>query len=155
MIPRRVIGTVDTSEFLVAVAASVGFFIGIGSESIGYTTVLGLLVGGLIAAPIAAYLVRHVPGRMLGSLVGGVIIVTNSRTLMNSFEVSGGTRAAIYVAEFAIWAAALAVSYIGLRNDPVARCASSSKRRSARSSRKKRHPDGRLTKQQPPAFRPP
>ncbi len=117
MIPRRVIGTVDTSEFLVAVAASVGFFIGIGSESIGYTTVLGLLVGGLIAAPIAAYLVRHVPGRMLGSLVGGVIIVTNSRTLMNSFEIGGGTRAAIYAAEFAIWAAALAVSYNGLRKD--------------------------------------
>ena len=117
MIPRKVIGTVDTSEFLVALAASLGFLIGIGSEAINFTTVAGLLVGGVVAAPIAAYLVRHIPGRLLGSLVGGIIIVTNSRTLMKTFEISGGTRAAIYLSLFALWGAAIAISVRGLRQD--------------------------------------
>ena len=115
--PRKVIGTVDTSEFLVAVAASLGFLIGIGGQEIGFTTVAGLLIGGLIAAPIAAYLVRHVPGRMLGSLVGGVIIVTNSRTLMNYFEVDGTTKAAVYVVLYSLWGIAIAISFNGLRRD--------------------------------------
>jgi uncharacterized membrane protein YfcA len=117
MIPRKVIGTVDTSEFLVALAASIGFIIGIGSEAINFTTVAGLLVGGVVAAPIAAYLVRHIPGRLLGSLVGGIIIITNSRTLMKSFEVTGGTRTAVYVALFAVWGLAVAISVRGLRRD--------------------------------------
>ena len=117
MIPRKVIGTVDTSEFLVALAASLGFIIGIGSEAINFTTVAGLLIGGVVAAPIAAYLVRHIPGRLLGSLVGGIIIVTNSRTLMKSFEIAGNPRAAIYVSLFVLWALAIAVSVRGLRQD--------------------------------------
>lgn len=117
MIPRKVIGTVDTSEFLVALAASLGFIIGIGSEAINFTTVAGLLIGGVVAAPIAAYLVRHIPGRLLGSLVGGIIVVTNSRTLMKAFDVTGGPRIAIYVSLFAVWALAIAVSVRGLRQD--------------------------------------
>ena len=120
MIPRKVIGTVDTSEFLVALAASLGFIIGIGSEAINFTTVVGLLVGGVIAAPIAAYLVRHIPGRLLGSLVGGIIIVTNARTLMSSFEVDGFPRVAIYLTLFAIWGVAIAISARGLRRDNAA-----------------------------------
>lgn len=120
MIPRKVIGTVDTSEFLVALAASIGFLIGIGSEAINFTTVAGLLIGGVVAAPIAAYLVRHIPGRLLGSMVGGIIVVTNSRTLMKAFEVTGGPRAAIYVSLLVLWAAAIAVSVRGLRRDSAA-----------------------------------
>jgi uncharacterized protein len=120
MVPRKVIGTVDTSEFLVAVAASVGFVIGLGSENIEFTTVAGLLVGGVIAAPIAAYLVRHIPGRMLGSLVGGIIIITNSRTLMAAFDVTGGTRAGVYASLLVIWAGAITLSVQGLRKDNLA-----------------------------------
>ena len=47
---------------------------GLGSQGVDATWALGLLVGGLIAAPIAAWLVRHIPPRMLGSLVGGMIV---------------------------------------------------------------------------------
>jgi uncharacterized membrane protein YfcA len=117
MTPRKVIGTVDTSEFLVAVAASLGFFIGIGSEDIPWSAVAALLVGGLIAAPIAAFLVRHVPTRLLGASVGGLIVVTNLRTLLNAFEVSNGARPGIYAAAFAVWALALALAFQGLRKD--------------------------------------
>jgi uncharacterized membrane protein YfcA len=107
--PRRTIGSIDTSEFLVAVAASIGFLVGIGSEDINFGWVAALLAGGVIAAPIAAWLVRHIPPRILGSAVGGVIILTNSRTLLRSdwIDASDATRWAFYAAIYAIWAAAL------------------------------------------------
>jgi high-affinity Fe2+/Pb2+ permease len=117
MTPRKVIGTVDTSEFLVAVAASIGFFIGIGSEDIPWKAVAALLIGGLIAAPIAAYLVRHVPTRLLGASVGGLIVVTNLRTLLNAFEVDNSIRPELYAVAFTVWAVALGLALQGLRRD--------------------------------------
>ena len=112
MEPRKVIGSIDTSEFIVAVAASIGFLIGLGSENIDFSWVVVLLAGGVIAAPVAAWLVRHVPPRILGSAVGGVIILTNARTIMNSdwVDAAGGVRSLVYVVITAAWAAALAYS---------------------------------------------
>jgi uncharacterized membrane protein YfcA len=117
MTPRTVIGTVDTSEFLVAVAASIGFFLGIGGEDIPWSAVGALLAGGLVAAPIAAYLVRHVPTRLLGASVGGLIVVTNLRTLLNAFEVSHSIRPELYAVAFTVWAVALGLALQGLRRD--------------------------------------
>ena len=110
--PRKVIGSIDTSEFFVAVAASLGFLVGLGTAGIDGTWVLALLIGGLIAAPIAAWLVRHVPPRVLGSAVGGVIILTNSRTLMgtDTLDVTGPARTAVYALIVAGWAAAVLYS---------------------------------------------
>ena len=108
--PRKVIGSVDTSEFLVAMAASVGFFIGIGNEGVKLGYVLALLAGGLIAAPIAAYLVRAIPAQLLGSLVGGFIVLTNARTILSSSGLDGGLAAAVYLSITAAWAAAVAWS---------------------------------------------
>ncbi|MFD0784681.1 sulfite exporter TauE/SafE family protein, partial [Micromonospora azadirachtae] len=111
--PRKTIGSIDTSEFLVAVAASVGFIIGIGSEGVNYAWVAALLIGGIIAAPIAAWLVRHIPPRVLGSAVGGVIILTNTRTLLRSdwIGASDNIRYTVYVVIYVAWAAALAWSF--------------------------------------------
>ena len=117
MTPNKVIGTVDTSEVLVAVAASLGFFIGIGSEDIPWSAVGALLAGGLVAAPIAAYLVRHVPARLLGASVGGLIVVTNMRTLLNQFEVDNSLRPGLYSIVFAVWLFALGLAAAGLRRD--------------------------------------
>jgi uncharacterized protein len=110
--PRKTIGSIDTSEFLVAVAASIGFIIGIGDEGINYAWVGALLIGGMIAAPIAAWLVRHIPPRVLGSLVGGVIILTNTRTLLRSdwIDAPDGVRYTVYAVIYAVWAAAIAYS---------------------------------------------
>ncbi|HJU98738.1 MAG TPA: sulfite exporter TauE/SafE family protein [Jiangellaceae bacterium] len=112
MEPRKVIGSIDTSEFIVAVAASVGFLVGLGSENIDSSWVAVLLLGGVVAAPIAAWLVRHVPPRILGSAVGGVIILTNTRTVLKSdwIDAPGSVRTAVYVVLAAIWVAALAYS---------------------------------------------
>lgn len=110
--PRKVIGSIDTSEFLVAVAASAGFFVGLACEGIDVTWVLALLVGGLIAAPLAAWLVRHVPPRVLGSLVGGLIVLTNARTLLRSdwIDASDPVKIPIYAVIWLAWAAAVAWS---------------------------------------------
>jgi uncharacterized protein len=107
--PRKTIGSIDTSEFLIAVAASAGFLVGIGSAGIDFTWVFALLIGGVIAAPIAAWLVRHLPPRILGSAVGGVIVLTNLRTLLNSdwIDASDGVAYAVYAVVLAVWAAAI------------------------------------------------
>ncbi|MGC5013464.1 sulfite exporter TauE/SafE family protein [Streptosporangium sp. DT93] len=117
--PRKVIGSIDASEFLVAIAASVGFFVGIGSENINFSWVAVLLIGGVIAAPIAAWLVRHIPPRILGSAVGGVIILTNVRTLLRSdwIDASGSVQAIAYITIAVIWAAAIAYSVREYRRD--------------------------------------
>ncbi|MDQ8702862.1 sulfite exporter TauE/SafE family protein [Streptomyces sp. LHD-70] len=111
--PRKVIGSVDTSEFLVAVAASLGFLFGLGSEGVDLAWAGALLVGGLIAAPIAAWLVRHVPPRLLGSAVGGVIVLTNIRTLLKSdwLNASDSTQWVVYALIYVLWAAAVAHSF--------------------------------------------
>ncbi|MCW2619786.1 MAG: hypothetical protein JWR28_2935, partial [Modestobacter sp.] len=50
MEPRKVIGSIDTSEFLVAVAASLGFLFALGSQGVDPAWAIGLLAGGLVAA---------------------------------------------------------------------------------------------------------
>ncbi|MDY6997857.1 MAG: sulfite exporter TauE/SafE family protein [Actinomycetota bacterium] len=111
--PRKTIGSIDTSEFLVAVAASVGFIIGIGSAGVNYAWVGALLLGGVVAAPIAAWLVRHIPPRVLGATVGGFIVLTNTRTLLRSdwIQAPDVTRFAVYAVISVIWAAAVAYSF--------------------------------------------
>jgi uncharacterized protein len=119
MEPRKVIGSIDTSEFLVALAASLGFLLALGSQGIDFAWVAALLVGGLIAAPVAAWLVRHVPPRLLGSLVGGIIVLTNTRTLLRSdwIDASDPVRYAVYAVIYAVWAAAVVHSYRQYRKD--------------------------------------
>ena len=85
MTARRVIGTVDTSEFAIAISATLGFFISLGWESVNWTWVFALMIGGVIAAPIAAWLVKIVPAHLMGVLVGGFIILTNSKTLIETW----------------------------------------------------------------------
>jgi uncharacterized membrane protein YfcA len=84
--PRKAIGSIDTSEFIVAVCASAGFLAGLGSEAIGWRTVGALLVAGVIAAPIAAFVVRHMDPRLLGVGVGGILLVSNTSTLLGAVD---------------------------------------------------------------------
>ncbi|MHA5051308.1 sulfite exporter TauE/SafE family protein [Streptomyces sp. SD15] len=119
MEPRKVIGSIDTSEFLVAIAASLGFLFSLGSQGLNWGWVLAFLLGGLVAAPVAAWLVRLVPPRVLGSAVGGVIIVTNVRTLLKSdwLDASGAVSTPVYVLLYALWAAALTYSIRAYRKE--------------------------------------
>ena len=107
MEPRKIVGTVDTSEFVVAFCASVGFLLTLSFAEVPWGVVGALLVGGIIAAPIAAWVVRILPMRVLGTAVGGVILVTNMRTFLETLGVSGGPALVIYTLIVVVWGAAL------------------------------------------------
>lgn len=123
MEPRKVIGSIDTAEFIVALAASLGFLLSLGSQGIDATWVAGLLVGGMVAAPIAAWLVRHVPPRLLGSAVGGIIVFTNTRSLSAVLEVPDAVRWPLYAVIVLGWAAAVVHSWRAYRADTAAETA--------------------------------
>ena len=77
MEPRKIIGTVSASEFIVALSASAGFLININKINIDWSIVSGLALGGALMAPIAAKLVSKLPRKQLAILVGIAIIVIN------------------------------------------------------------------------------
>lgn len=112
MEPRKVIGSVDTSEFLVATAASAGFLISLGSQGVQAPVVLALLAGGIVAAPLAAYLVGRIAPQTLGAAVGGMIVLTNSRTILGALEAPGVVATSVYVTIALVWAAALGVALL-------------------------------------------
>ena len=112
MEPRKVIGSVDTSEFAVSAAASIGFLVGLGAAGINWGFALALLVGGLIAAPLAAYLVRIAPAHVLGIIVGGMILFSNGRTLLKAVDAPTPSRFVAYGLIAALTAVAL---YVGVR----------------------------------------
>ncbi len=80
--PRKVIGTVSASEFIVAVAASVGFLININRVDIDWSVVGGLALGGTLMAPLAARIVRKLPRKKLGLLVAVAIIAINGYRIL-------------------------------------------------------------------------
>ena len=80
--PRKVVGTVNLVEFFVTVAIAVTFIVTIGWESFEWNLVIALLIGGVIAAPIAAYLCKKMPAKLLGMLIGLLLIGVNLRTLL-------------------------------------------------------------------------
>jgi uncharacterized membrane protein YfcA len=118
--PRTVVGSVDTSEFLVALAASIGFLVGLGSTALDPWTIGGLLLGGVLAAPLAAWLVTKVPAPVLGTLVGGLIVLTNARTVMRALDLSDGASTTVYLVIVGVWAAAVAIAVSKLRQTAAA-----------------------------------
>jgi uncharacterized protein len=110
---RKVIGTVDTSEFAVALSATIGFVISLGWEQVNWFWVGTLMLGGIIAAPIAAWLVRKLPSHLLGVLVGGLIIFTNVRTLVHAWGAPDNWYPAVYGAIVLGWAVSI---WLAVRN---------------------------------------
>lgn len=115
--PRKVIGSVDTAEFVVALAASLGFLVALGSAQISWLTVAGLLVGGVVAAPFAAWLVRMMPARLLGTAAGGLIVLTNLNILFDAAGIDGAARVAVFLVLVLAWVVALVAAVRALRAD--------------------------------------
>jgi uncharacterized membrane protein YfcA len=95
--PRRVVGTVNAAEFLVAVAASLGFIFQT-AGNIDWRVVGGLLIGGVLMAPLAARLAGRLPHQPLGALVGGIVLVSNGSIVMRTFQVSALMHAGVLLA---------------------------------------------------------
>jgi uncharacterized membrane protein YfcA len=106
--PRKVVGSIDTSEFVVASGASIGCLVGRGAAAVDYSWAGALLAGGLIAAPLAAWIVKSLPPRILGLSVGVLIIVTNLQTINDAVGVNRDILSAISVTFGVSWIAAMA-----------------------------------------------
>jgi len=78
--PRSTIGSVNSSEFFVTFAESVTFVLTLSFLSY-WRIILGLLIGGVIAAPLAAIMTRKLPVKVLMIMVGGLIILLSIRTI--------------------------------------------------------------------------
>jgi uncharacterized protein len=117
MEPRKVVGTVDTSEFIVALCASIGFLISLSFAQVPWGVVGVLLGGGLIAAPIAAWIVRHLNARVLGTAVGGFILLVNAKTFLEAVGLDPSLNIIVYVAILAVWATALYFAISALRSE--------------------------------------
>lgn len=114
--PRTVIGSVSASEFLVAASASLGFVVGLRDEFVqNLPVVLGLAAGGVIAAPIAAWLVSRISPALLGTAIGGVIVLTNSQKLVHYFDIQWPWSTAIYSLIVLAWATLVAVAWRNAR----------------------------------------
>ncbi|UUI67235.1 sulfite exporter TauE/SafE family protein [Aeromicrobium duanguangcaii] len=82
--PRKIVGTANAAEFLVAVSVSFGFLTGAAQHGIPWLPVAGLALGGVIMAPIAARLAGRLPHAAMGTLVGGLVIVVNAVTIVDA-----------------------------------------------------------------------
>lgn len=78
-VPRMVIGTVNLAEFFVAFTASMTFLLALGS--VHWEIIIGLLTGGILAAPLAAVACQRLNPRVLMIIVGSIIIILSARTI--------------------------------------------------------------------------
>jgi uncharacterized membrane protein YfcA len=75
--PRKVVGTVNSAEFFLTVTISAAFIWHLGVADLAGAT-LGLLIGGLLAAPIGAWAAKHFPAKQMLILVGFVLTATSA-----------------------------------------------------------------------------
>ena len=75
--PRKVVGTVNSAEFFLTLTISAAFIWHLGVADLAGAT-LGLLIGGLIAAPIGAWAAKHFPAKQMLILVGFVLTATSA-----------------------------------------------------------------------------
>lgn len=80
--PAKTIGTVNAAEFFVAFTASGVFTLFVGVESL--EIVIGLVIGGMLAAPFGALLANKINKRVAMVIVGVLIIGLSLRTVLKS-----------------------------------------------------------------------
>ncbi|TYB81180.1 MAG: sulfite exporter TauE/SafE family protein [Kosmotoga sp.] len=78
--PRFTIGSVNASEFFVTLAEAITFVALLGI--VRWPIVLGLIIGGVVAAPFAAFLCKKLPPRLLMLITGSVVIILSVRTMI-------------------------------------------------------------------------
>jgi uncharacterized membrane protein YfcA len=112
--PRFAIGSVNTAEVAVAVVASGSLMASLGGVGVDFGVVAAMLIGGALAAPIAAWVIRFLPARGLGVAVSALLFCTNFRELAAWGDVGPGRW-------FAYVGALLACVYAALRPRLAAR----------------------------------
>ena len=75
--PRRVVGTVNAVEFFLTLTISATFIYHLGFADLAGAT-LGLLIGGIAAAPLGAWAAKHIPAKLMLVMVGTVLTATSA-----------------------------------------------------------------------------
>jgi uncharacterized membrane protein YfcA len=76
----------------VAVSASAGFIFGMSNQNIDFKVVGGLLLGGVLMAPIAAKLAGRLPQAPFGVLIGGAVLFINTFIILNYFSIGNNIK---------------------------------------------------------------
>lgn len=113
MEPRRAIGSVSLSELLVAVAATLGFLTHLGADQVDWAQVAALLCGAIVVAPLAAWVVKVMPARVLGAVVGALIVVLNLATVLTAVGAAPAVTVVLVVAA-GLGSVALVVRAVGI-----------------------------------------
>ena len=79
--PRYAIGSVNTAEVAVAGVAASSLIASTGRGDLRMGVILAMMIGGVIAAPLAAWVIRYIPARAMGLAVAGLLMLTNVREL--------------------------------------------------------------------------
>lgn len=82
---RITVGSVNAVEFFVTLAATSTFIVTLGLTN--WKIILGLAIGGMMAAPFGAWLSRRLPIRPFMAIVGLLVIALSTRTLLHSFHI--------------------------------------------------------------------
>ena len=88
--PRTAIGSANSAEFYVTAAISATFAVVIGVSL--WPVILGLVLGGVLAAPIVGLWVWRLPGRLLMAFVGAVVSLLSLRRLLTALRAGGADR---------------------------------------------------------------
>lgn len=80
--PRKVVGSVNFSEFFVTLVQAIAFIALL--SGLQWKPIAGLLIGGVVAAPLGAFIVKLIPSRVMMVSIGLLIIVLSSRTIAGS-----------------------------------------------------------------------
>ena len=87
---RKTIGTVNTAEFFVTIAETTTFAAMVVDFQSYATIILGLIIGGIVAAPIGAILCSKIPTKWMLGIVGVVVIALNVAKLVQQLGAWGG-----------------------------------------------------------------
>jgi uncharacterized membrane protein YfcA len=82
--PRQAVGSVNTTEFFVTIAAATTFFVELGVAP--WQELIALVVGGVIAAPFGGWAVKRLPARVLMTLVGILVVSLSAWQLARVFK---------------------------------------------------------------------
>jgi uncharacterized membrane protein YfcA len=82
--PRSAVGSVNTTEFFVTIAATTTFFVQLGIGA--WQDLAALVIGGVIAAPLGGWAVKKLPARMLMTMVGVLVVTLSAWQLARFFK---------------------------------------------------------------------
>lgn len=114
---RTTIGTVNAAELAVAIAASVGFLQSLGSAGVRWDVTAAMLVGGVLAAAPAAWLVRHINERTLGLAVGVLILLLSVDSLLSLLQTPEWLLMSIRIVGLVVTAALMTAAFIRARGE--------------------------------------